>query len=721
MQPPRRAPDTAGNVIALTLRLTKVRPSLKTPSHRLMNPIDRRTFLRLSGAGLSTALLPLSIRKALAIPAAQRTGTLMDVQHVVILMQENRAFDHYFGTLRGVRGFGDRFTVPQAGGRSVWQQRLLGDVEVLPYHLDSTQGNAQRVEGTPHSWSDAHLAWNKGRFGHWPLFKHPQSMGYYEQAEVSFQTALAEAFTICDAYHCAIHSSTNPNRLFLFTGTNDPQGRNGGPAIDNTNDDLGPPEDGYTWTTYPERLEQAGISWKVYQDLDDNFTDNPLEGFRNFRDAYYNDPNSPLLKGVSTTLHGSSLDGLRNDVLGGVLPQVSWIVAPAEYSEHPGPSSPVQGGWYMQQVLDALTADPAVFSKTVLLVMFDENDGFFDHLPPPSAPSLRPDGSKAGASTVDDQSERHTDRQVYGPGPRVPLLAISPWSRGGWVNSQIFDHTSVIRFLEARFGVAEPNISAWRRAVCGDLRSVFNFATPNDEQLPPLPTLSQQEADAIRAAQEALPQVPVPYGRNGSLPQQAAGFRPSRALPYALQVHARIDAATRRVHLQFVNTGKAGAVFHVYDRLDLDDVPRRYAVEAGKSLGDHWPAGLLRGGRYDLWVLGPNGFHRNFQGRTGLHGEALQLHLSEAPHDTSLRLRVHNPGDTTQTLTITANAYRNDGPWVLQVPPQGSAEQRWPLQDSLRWYDFTARQDDGDTLSWRFAGRLENGQPSISDPAMGLR
>ncbi|MGH8447416.1 MAG: alkaline phosphatase family protein, partial [Solimonas sp.] len=347
---------------------------------------------------MAAGLMPPVIREALAIPAARKSGTVQDVEHVVILMQENRSFDHYFGTMAGVRGFGDRFTIPVADDRTVWQQTDAYGIDILPYHLDATAGNALRVAGTPHSWGDAHLAWNHGSFGRWPTFKKRQSMGHYEAAELPFQFALADAFTLCDAYHCAVHSSTNPNRLFMFTGTNDPGGTQGGPAIDNSNDDLGPAEDGFRWTTYAERLETAGVSWKVYQNMDDNFTDNSLEGFQPFRAAYTDNPDSPLVrKGLTTTLATDNLDGLRDDVLAGKLPQVSWIVAPATYSEHTGPSSPVQGAWYTQEVLRALTSVPDTWSRTVLLVMFDENDGFFDHVPSPSAPSRQLDGSLAGA------------------------------------------------------------------------------------------------------------------------------------------------------------------------------------------------------------------------------------------------------------------------------------------------------------------------------------
>jgi len=232
------------------------------PQHPPASPAKRR-FLRnsaIAATGVATlAALPPSIRRALAIPANNRTGTIRDVEHVVILMQENRSFDNYFGTLKGVRGFGDRFTIPLPDGRSVWQQSN-GAREVLPYHLDSTRGNAQRVAGTPHDYPDAQAAWDGGRMDQWPLHKEDHSMGYYRQAELEFQFALAEAFTLCDAYHCSTHGGTNTNRLFLWTGTNDPTGAGNGPSTRNQWDGLGASTEGWTWTTYPERLQQAGVT-----------------------------------------------------------------------------------------------------------------------------------------------------------------------------------------------------------------------------------------------------------------------------------------------------------------------------------------------------------------------------------------------------------------------------------------------------------------------------
>ena len=728
-----------------------------------MTPQSRRRFLQGSAGGLTAAALtafPPSIRKALAIPAFHETGTIKDVKHVVILTQENRSFDHYFGTLKGVRGFGDRFTIPQPGGRAVWEQLNLAGTPVLPYHLDATQGNAQRVSGTAHSWVDGQIGWLDGRLGYWPAVKSSFSMSYYEQAELPFQFALANAFTLCDGYHCAMHTGTNSNRTFLWTGTNGPTGANVA-MVTNEWDDIGPSTSGYDWTTYPERLEKAGVSWIVYQNMPSNYTDNSLCGFKQYRraneasgkpvshdgnvvspayDPATDNVGNPLYKGIANTMpDGGFLGTFKQDVLNGKLPNVSWIVAPSTYSEHPSPSSPVQGAWYIQEVLDALTAVPEVWSKTVLIVNFDENDGFFDHVPSPAAPSRDASGKPAGKTTLSDADmsfeyfdhpappgtvdQDTPDGRVYGPGVRVPMYVISPWSRGGWVNSQAFDHTSVLRFLEARFGVKETNISPFRRAICGDLTSAFNFATPNSEVLPTLAgRKSKTDADTLRAAQDALTQVALPG--TAVLPTQATGTRPSRALPYELHVSARADSIGGKVQLLFSNTGKAGAVFHVYDQKHLDRLPRRYAVEAGKLLDDSWTpvAGDEEG--YDLWVLGPNGFHRHFKGNLGkLRAGGASVPEVRVCYDITngnVYLDMKNTGTNAVKFTIRAKAYREDGPWTATVAGGATAEQHWELADSGRWYDFAVTCDADPAYYRRFAGRVETGQHSVSDPAMGV-
>jgi phospholipase C len=692
-----------------------------------MTHIDRRRLLALGAASLA---LPAAIEKAWAIEAKSVTGTIQDVEHVVILMQENRSFDHYFGTMNGVRGFGDRFPVPLPGGRTVWAQghTKAAPPVIAPFPLNTQQTFAHmRVEGTPHSWADAQYAWDHGRMTNWPDQKHPHAMGHYEQADIPFQWALANAFTICDAYHCSFTGGTNTNRLYLWTGTNDGAGTRGGPSISNSHDTLPDKQPEaktpYTWTTYPERLEAAGISWKIYEDMADNFGDNPLVGFKAYRDSLAGTGNPALAaKGLAT----QHLDVLLSDVKAGTLPQVSWVISPAADSEHPGPSSPAQGADYIARVLEALTANPELWAKTVLLINFDENDGFFDHVPPPAPPSKDADGRMLGGSTVDTAGEYHTVRaesekkaerddlmgRPYGLGPRVPMYVVSPFSRGGFVNSEVFDHTSVIRFLEKRFGVMEPNISAWRRAVCGDLTSCFDFKTPNAA----VTALPGTLETAQRAA--ALPKRTTPPTPGDVVaPVQASGVRPSRALPYRFDV---VELHGDLFELNFINDATDGAVVvHAYDLLRAEAPPERYTIGPAGMIRRSWPEGP-----YDLALFGPNGFYRRYAGSGAGAEMRVQpiVHVrGDAAKSLQLTLAVNWKDGAGDRLVVTPGAYGDSFAERTFGPPaeRHAPSEMWPLTATGGWYDLVVTNPSNPAWRRRFAGRAENGMHSTTDPAMG--
>lgn len=744
-----------------------------------MSKISRRDFL---SSSLSTSLgaialstFPTSIQKALAIPANNRTGTIQDVEHVVILMQENRSFDHYFGTLKGVRGFGDRITIPQPDGRTVWQQRSTNNYVLIPFHINGDEKNAQRFTGTHHTWKDSQNAWDNGKINYWPYYKTNYSMGYFKEKEIPFHFALANAFTICDAYHCSMHTGTDANRSFHLTGTNGAMPTNTS-FVNNEWDwidgNARSVNVGYTWKTYAERLEEAGVSWICYQNMPDEWGDNMLGAFRNFKKANVesgypvssgkgpnsnyastgqklpykpyshtqDNPKTPLYKGIANTLPGNTpeeyVQSFAKEVREGRLPQVSWINAPSIYCEHPGPSSPVQGAWFIQEILDALTAVPEVWSKTVFLINYDENDGYFDHIPSPSAPSyLKNSKTYAGKSTLSDEdmsfeyfthsapegstSQPYPDHGVYGPGPRVPLFVISPWSRGGLVNSQIFDHTSILMFLEKRFGVKESNISPFRRAVCGDLTSAFNFKTPNDLDLPKLSgRRNRAEADQLRKDQSQLSQIEIPW--DTQLPSQQGGVRISKALPYELHTSARCSE-NGSVQLIFSNTGQKAAVFHVYNVLDLDAIPRRYIVEVDKQLEDIWINKDQNSGAYDLWVLGPNGFHRHFKGDTkqlSILKIKPEIRVCYDIANGNVYLEMMNNGEKAVEYKIRPVAYRTDAEIKFSVQPNQTISHHWDLQESWHWYDFELTNTQDSSFYRRFAGRIETGKDTVSDPAV---
>ncbi len=705
-----------------------------------MTDRHRRDFLKLAArsatAAAALSAFPGSIRRALALPALTVTGTLADVQHIVILMQENRSFDHYFGTLKGVRGFGDRHPVPLASGKPVWHQ-ATAEREIPPFRLDSETTSALKVNSTPHSFADAQAAWNQGRFGFWPTFKTPISMGHYQREDIPFQFALAEAFTICDAHHCSVTTGTDPNRIVLWSGSNfDPERcRRGENCTDEHSepDNLRCwitgtlPEPGYTyagsaltWPTIPDVLQRAGVSWRIYQNPNDNWTGAMHGGlaFESFRSAA---PGSPLYE------NGMShwpLEQLAEDVKADRLPQVSWVLPSRTWSEHPAGSSPVEGAEFTSRVLDALTSNPEVWGRTVFFLTFDENDGLFDHVPPPAPPSYNTDGSMAGTSTLSldghyfsDPERKHLDPKdpeqgtvrPWAMGPRVPLYVVSPWSRGGWVNSQVFDHTSIGQFIEKRFGVTVPAISPWHRAVSGDLTSAFDFKAPSDAIFPALPRI--RGSAAIAAAAQKKPQVAPPDTPEKLF--QEPGFRLSRALPYSLEVDVETgtDSTRRVLQATFHNTGRAGAVFHVYDRLHLDRIPRRYTVEAGQTLADQWEVAETDNGQYDFWIYGPNGFLRECTGRLGVGQATIRCDVARR----ALQLVLENHSGRDATFVIRANAYRTDGPVTIDVKNGARKERQLALFKNHNWYDFTVRTDG---FTRRFAGRLETGAHDISDPAV---
>ncbi|WP_144145925.1 phosphocholine-specific phospholipase C [Paraburkholderia sp. BCC1884] len=702
-----------------------------------MTSKNRRDFLRSAAhaAGSATALsmLPLGIRNALAIPANNQTGSIRDVEHIVVLMQENRSFDHYFGTLKGVRGFGDTRAINLPNGKPVWYQPLAADAGyVLPFHPTAPNLGLQFLQDLAHDWNSTHAAWNGGRYDQWVPSKGTTTMAYLTRDDIPFHYQLADAFTICDAYHCSLMGPTDPNRYYMWSGWVGNDGSGGGPVIDNS-------ELGYGWSTYPEVLQNAGITWKIYQDMGTglnasgswgwtqnpyigNYGDNSLLYFNQYRNAQ---PGNPLYDNARTGTNAAQGDGyfdiLKRDVQNNSLPQVSWIVAPEAYSEHPNwPSN--YGAWYIDQVLQILTSNPEVWSKTVLLINYDENDGFFDHMSPPFAPA----SSANGLSTVDTSNEIYagttqTSSGPYGLGPRVPMLVVSPWSKGGYVCSELFDHTSVIRFIEKRFGhdhnLGESNITPWRRAVCGDLMSAFNFTNPNDA-LPALPgTTGYVPPDQNRHADY----VPVPPLVQ-AVPKQESGVRPARALPYELFVRVHGESNGNQLTMRFVNTGRTGAVFLVYAANSLD-APRTYTVEAGKRLQDQLP--LNADGTYDFTVYGPNGFLRRFAGkpvaRNWWNGaDTARPEVAEG-YDVSngnLQLRLENVGSARCQFTI-VNAY-DTGNVIKHAVRGGDTEQLYlDLRNAHGWYDLAITVDTDASFVRRFAGHVETGKSSMSDPALG--
>lgn len=679
-----------------------------------------------AGGAAAISLLPPSLRSAMARPMP--TGGLDAVEHVVVLMQENRSFDHYYGRLAGVRGFGDRTPLRIRSGRSVFEQPDADAGFVLPYSVREAAAaegrdpeDIQYLNGLPHSYPDATQAWADGWYDDWSAAKGVASMTYYDRPDIPLQFELADNFTICDAYFCSVFGSTNPNRNYLFSGTTGYEPGTNQRAISNAAYSYD--HAGYEWTTYPERLESAGVSWQIYQEWD-NFTDNAVEYFRPFKrigtkivtaadldyrtteEFYYavldasDNQREKLLAAFDNGLDVLTpaerrlfdramrrreqpiIEQVRADIEAGTLPQVSWLVPNAADSEHPSTGTPVGSANLIYDLLDAIASDPDTWSKTVLLINFDENDGYFDHVPPPIAP--RP--------TSGNGDDWYNGKPI-GLGPRVPMTIVSPWTIGGHVNSEVADHSSVLRFLEAWTGVQEPNISAWRRQVCGDLLSAFDFDLPGE----PAPVRAPDPVpDPIT---RWLPDPPAEQ----RLPAQEPGRRPARALPYHPVVSAALDGSALELRL-----GSTGTASHFTIYSYETELPFPTHVDAKDTDVERL---TLPGSSYHLAIQGPNRFWYQLRGTTEGAGAGVVVRSPIAVDRGGSAIELTNTGDQPVTVRLRSLHYADHSETVrLQADQRRSVT--WPTEQG--WYDVRVTVDGDEHFQRGLTGRIENGQPGIT-------
>jgi phospholipase C len=830
---------------------------------------NRREFLRkaalLTGtAGIANSL-PASIQKAFAINPAPGS-TYLDAEHIVFLMQENRSFDHCYGTLQGVRGFNDPRAITLRNKNKVWAQTDAAGNTYTPFRHDLKDSKITWLGSLPHGWNDMTEARNEGHHDNWLEAKKPGrkecqgmplTMGYFDRRDIPFYYALADAFTVCDQHFCSSLTGTTPNRLHFWTGTirekHDPD------SIANVyNSDVDYSKEA-SWKTFPEYLEDNGVSWRIYQnevslesgfegeeeDWLANFTDNPIEWFKQYQIRYAyghrqflpkavqllpgkikemqdkiaatpaTDPGLPRLKrqleglekgyayaqnavkeftqenydrlsqreknlhekafsdnrkdpdyrslesityddnGTKRSMNipkGDVLYQFREDVKTGNLPAVSWVVAPSNFSDHPG--SPWYGAWYLSEVMDILTQNPEVWKKTIFILNYDENDGYYDHVPPfvPPNPYL-PNSGKASAGINCEEEYVHKSqawmkdpsksKHLEGPiglGFRVPLVIASPWSRGGWVNSEVCDLTSPIQFLEHFLShktgkkIYSEEITAFRRTICGDLTSVFRpyngeqlkapesvdrisyLESIHKAQFKEMPKgfhkLSPTELAALNADPMASPHVPV----------QEKGTRPATPIPYQLYVNGQLRNG--QLELSFENRKEqygdktSGAAFIVYDAL-TDAAPRNYVVKAGDRLSDTWNT---TSGKIHLRVHGPNGFYREF--KYGTSNPELEVLLSYEEKKGSKQLSgnavllIKNASSGTQTIEITDPSYKA-APVTKTFTAGKATSVVIDLGKNKNWYDLIVRIKGNNSFEQRFAGHVENGQISTTDPLMG--
>lgn len=784
---------------------------------------SRRDFIKkaslLSGALALPNVIPMSIQKAMAI-SADPGSTFYDAEHVVFLMQENRSFDHMFGSMRGVRGFNDPRAKTLPNQNKVWLQNDEKGNTYAPFHVDINKTKITWQGGLPHSWSDQVAARNKGKYDRWVPVKSLMTLGYYKREDIPFYYAMADAFTVCDHHFCSSLTGTTPNRLFFWTGTIRPeQNANSVPVVNNSQAES---HDNVfvDWQTFPEILEDNGVSWKVYQneiwsanlpegEIDDwlgNYGDNPLEYVKRHHvklSAYFrkngDKTNHPALsaeevltkynqlsqreknlidKAFSTNIHNPDylklapftftndegkqetlsipkediFETFRHDVDNGKLPTVSWLVAPQRFSDHT--SSPLYGTWYVSEAIDILTKNPEVWKKTIFILTYDENDGYFDHLPPFVAP--KPDEASTGktsdglAAWVDYEFKKDSP---IGLGYRVPMLIASPWSKGGYVNSQVFDHTSSLMFLENFLSkktgkkIKSDVISPWRRAICGDLTSAFRPAVGENINVPDRLKKEKVIMGIQNAKSKPAQVVPkplsaeeihkinryLPFDSNASefAPIQEKGTRLACVLPYQLQVDSLINAD--RVELDFTAVKASfgqelenkGAPFNVYTPGIYQKEAGKtwaYAVNAGGWLRDSWKIADFENGIYNLVVNGPNGFFRHFKGDK--NDPLLSLECRDEQSGIikkvtgNIQLLLENIETSALQIQIKDDAYKANSK-TITIPANSKKTITLNLQKSMGWYDFKVEVKGKTNFGKHYAGHVETGKESISDPLMG--
>jgi phospholipase C len=832
---------------------------------------SRREFLKtaavLSGTVGFWGALDGPIARALAIEP-EPGSSYLDAEHIVILMQENRSFDHAFGTLQGVRGFNDPRAITLSNNDPVWVQTNKAGESYAPFRLNMKDTKATWMGFLPHNWHSQVDARNHGKYDQWLEAKKstrteyahmPLTMGHYSREDIPFYYSLADAFTICDQHFCSSITPTLPNRLYYWTGTvRNHQTPDSPPNLDNQEIMHNHWSPG--WVTFPERLEDHGVPWKIYQNEVglqtglakeeeawlSNFGCNVMEYFKQYNvefargrreyldaqvkvftaqikeldrgdemalsdedrmklgetrtslDFYtkererWKEENYQKLSDREKSLHekafctnagdpsyrqltdlkyqdggveqtvqvpkGDVFHQFRQDVKTGKLPTVSWLVAPERLSDHP--ESAWYGAWYISEALRILTENPEIWKKTIFILTYDENDGYFDHVPPFVAPDPKNPETGFCSKGIDprldyaylEENEKPHDKGArqspIGLGYRVPLVVASPWSRGGCVCSQVYDNTSILMFLEKFISnktgrpIQETNISSWRRTICGDLTSIFQPAPDANGKNPsfisrdplveqiyqakfkPLPSgykvLSKDEIDDIR-------QSPL---NSQWKSHQEPGVRRSCALPYELYIDGSLSADRSRFTIHFeaakdrFGEQAAGCPFTVYARTAKEIIVRNYAVVAGDHLEDSWAIADFTHGIYHLQIYGPNGFFREFIG--GSEDPALEIRLDYSQTSATNRglngnveLRMLNRDEHRSfDITIADRSYKT-GTQKYSIAAGDSKAVVIDTQCAFRWYDLDLQIAELPNFQRRFAGRVETGQWSFSDPAMG--
>ncbi|MDM1045786.1 phospholipase C, phosphocholine-specific [Myroides sp. 1354] len=811
----------------------------------------RRDFIKTSSLfmGGMTVLnaMPSSIQRALSIEAEPGT-TFLDAEHIVFLMQENRSFDHCYGTLSGVRGFNDPRVIHQPNQLPVWFQTDQDQSIYGPFRLDIENTKITWMGSLPHSWKDMVEARNEGKMDQWLIAKKPGNkeyahmpltMGYFTREDIPFYYAFADAFTVCDQHFCSSLTGTSANRSYFWAGAIRENPRDPNSVAHVNNGQINYKD--VSWKTYPERLEENNISWRVYQnelslpvgftDMEEswlaNFTDNNLEFYKQYNVRFHKAHiqfkalelkrlNQKIEEGILTgealqkaqaerllleeylvqygaesfaklsdfeqRIHhkafatniadpdyhrleeieyqengeikkvevpkGDILYQFRKDVSEDKLPLVSWLVAPCNFSDHPG--APWFGAWYVSEVLDILTKNPEVWKKTIFILTYDENDGYFDHVAP-FVPPLSTD-SKQGkvSSSMDTQDEWVTLAQdkardsksalssPIGLGYRVPMVVASPWTRGGWVNSEVCDLTSTLQFLEyfieKKTGkkVIEENISQWRRGTCSNMTSVFQPA--NDLKKVELDFVDRNSyVERILNARDKN----LPHGFNAytkqeleqhkawnefkNFPKQESGVKKACGLPYNINVNAFVDSKGMQMNLdiqanQLKNKAYLAPI-QVYAHSKFQRKNGRnwnFSVDEKEPLSYAWASEDLEQGYYNFSVHSFNGFYRNFKGKVQDPTVAIDFTV-HANQTVSVVLK--NKSNTALTFYVQDVVYSKENQKIT-VKPNAAYSLKLDYAKFKGWYDVVITLADYSSFVYQYAGHIENGKSSITDPYM---
>ncbi|RDW65067.1 hypothetical protein BP6252_10718 [Coleophoma cylindrospora] len=529
------------------------------------------------------SLLQLSAVGLLAAHIGVSAYSLESIDHVVLFMQENRAFDHYYGTMAGVRGFADPNAQVNPNGNTVFYQEVpssLSNVtdELLPWYLNWKGGNwteaTQCIVAGDNGWVANHGALNFGLNNQWPRNNTPYSWGYFKREDIPVQFGIADAYTVADMYQESVIGATMPNRAVWASGNNHLDGNlfidnMWSPGCDATGFNCFP----LTWKTIADYYQESNVTWQVWQNVD-NWEDNPFSWFEQFIDAA--NGSAYQIRGNSNT----GLDKFFEAAAEGTLPQVSFIISDQELTEHP-PYMPKDGGWIQQQIFNAVVKSPK-YNSTVLMLSYDESGGWGDHV----VPYTSPEGTE-GEWILDP----------YDTG-------FGPYTRGGHVFTENADHNSQILFVEKWLAAKGHNVTTeqmpeWRRNHMSDLTKAFDFMNP-DFSIPELEqaTYPLADANALWSGSayceakygDALP--PVPYGLQNATEALATeqGYKKVRGqltegrwLTFELNGYAlsnpgntssivagpstpEHEEKSQRWVLQQLSPG--GNVFHMYSALD---------------------------------------------------------------------------------------------------------------------------------------------------------